>query len=1407
MGVLVKELGILYQEKTSPSSPLLTKERGVRQDGVRLKELPIQYADFAAWQRNWFTGEVRETQLNYWKQQLQNAPNLLELPTDYPRPAVRSLRGDSYSFQISSELTTGLKRLSQQSGCTLFMTLLAAFQTLLYRYTGNEDIVVGTSIANRNHQQIEGLIGFFVNSLALRTDLSENPTFEELLNRVREVALGAYAHQDLPFEQLVDSLQLQRSLSYTPIFQVMFVLQNTPMEALEIQGLHWEPIEINSNTAKFDLTLSMYESSEGLTGVLEYSLDLFKSESIERITGHLKTLLQAIVNQPEQPICELTILTASEQQQLLVEWNQTQVNYPQSSIHQLFEIQVGKIPDSIAIVDANQQITYQELNIRSNQLANYLIKLGVKPEIRVGIYLERSCEAIISILAILKAGGTYVPLDPTYPQERLNFILKDACVEVLITQSKFALENLQTQADYTHIINLDTDSEIIAQNNIENPINLTKPENLAYIMYTSGSTGIPKGVCTPHRGIVRLVKSNNYVNLNVEEIILQAAPISFDASTFEIWGTLLNGGKLVILSTQQPSLKELGETIEQYHISTLWLTAGLFHLMVDEQIEIFKGVRQLLAGGDIISPIHAQKLRKSHPNCQLINGYGPTETTTFACCYKVPHNHQLDKPLPIGYPISNTQVYILDSNLQPVPIGVSGELYISGDGLARGYLNQPELTAENFIPNIFNQLKVKNKNLKEGKIKQQLSITHYPLAITKLYKTGDKVRYLPDGSIEYLGRFDHQVKIRGFRVELGEIETALAQHPQVQEVVVTVQKQDNIQRLVAYIVSFEEIYSYNLRKFLSHKLPEYLIPSIFISLPKLPLTASGKIDRSALPKPDIITTSDNFVNPTNQIETTLAQIWKDILRVEQIGINDNFFELGGDSILAIQIISRANQAGIQITPKQLFQYQTIAELATVATQTPLVKAEQGIITGSVPLTPIQHWFFEQQKLNPHHFNQAVLLKVKIKINFNWLQKALQELLLHHDALRLRFEQTESGWKQFHIEPKEVPLTYFDLSTLTNSQQQTTITNIANQIQQSLNFSTGSIIRVALFELGENQPSRLLFVIHHLVIDGVSWRILLLDLQTAYEQLSQRTAIKLPLKTTSFKQWAEYLQTYANSPEISNYSSDIPDSTPEKSKNNFLNTIANSEKNKIVLSPEYTQALLTEVPTAYNTQINDILLTALVQTFTQWTGKTSLLIDLEGHGRTELFENLNLSRTVGWFTNIVPVNLNLEELEYLNNPGEAIKLIKEQLRIPNNGIDYSVWRYLKTDKTQNIQLPKAEISFNYLGQFDSMLTASNVFELAQESPGLTQDSNSERPYLLEINGSIIEEQLQLTWTYSKHFYDKSIIDNLCNKYLEALIKLIEHCQSPDAGGYTPSDFSLAEIEQNQLDDILDQVDFD
>ena len=1401
MGVLVEELAALYSaiQHHQPNP---------------LADLPIQYVDFAVWQRQWLQGEVLETQLNYWKAQLQGA-SVLELPTDYPRPAVRSVRGASQPVQLSVELTEVLKQLSQRSGCTLFMTLLAAFNLLLYRYTGNEDIVVGTPIANRNRTEIERLIGFFVNTLALRTDLSGNPSFTELLQRVRNVTLDGYAHQDLPFEQLVEELQLQRSLNVTPLFQVMFVLQTLPMQSLTSEGLCWSPLNSHSGTAKFDLTLSLHETTDGLAGTLEYSLDLFTASTIERMIAHWQVLLEAIVAHPKQPISAFPILTPAEQQQILINWNQTQTPYPRSAcIHHLFEQQAEITPDRVAIVCGEQQFTYQELNCCANQLAHDLHNQGIKPETAIGICISRSPEFIIGILGILKAGGIYVPLDPSYPQERLAFMLEDAQAEMVITCSTDA-----PKLSFSHlpIIDLDRNWTIIASFPIKNPNLPLSAENLAYVIYTSGSTGVPKGVCVPHRGVVRLVQQNGYADLNANEVLLHAAPVTFDASIFEIWGALLNGGKLALVSTSQPSLTELGDAIERHQVTTLWLTAGLFHLMVDEQPHRFRQVRQLLAGGDVLSGQHIQKLQQAHPTCQIINGYGPTESTTFACCYAVPPEPFTSASPPIGYPIANTQIYVLDRHLQPVPVGVPGELYLAGDGLARGYLNRPDLTAEKFIPNPFlgnGEWGIENRDVSTP---HSLLPIPYPLT---LYQTGDRVRYHPNGFLEYLGRLDNQVKIRGFRVELSEIEAVLSRHPVVRDAIVVAHTGESDQkRLVAYVVANQENQNPDsdlvskLRHCLREQLPDYLIPSRFILLDELPLTANGKVNRSVLPMPEPaqLESRQAIVTSRSPLEAKLVAIWTDVLKLDSVSIHDNFFEMGGDSILAIQIVSRANQAGLPLTPKQLFQHQTIAELAaTVAPLPPLPAAEQETITGIVPLTPIQHWFFEQNLPNPDHFNQALLLTVHSPLNLVWLEQSLIYLLHHHDGLRSRFESTEIGWQQIVAPPRTTaPLTCFDLSSLPAAVQTETIGGIANQIHQSLQLDCDPLMRVVWFNLGEDQPHRLLFVIHHLIIDGISWRILLEDLQTVYQQISQGQSVQLPAKTTSLKHWAESLQNWAAElqPDWSDWVKLQRDHPALPVDRSGVNTITTSEHVTISLTVEQTQALLRDVPNAYQTQINDVLLTALVQTFAEWTGDPSLRIDLEGHGRTDLWDSINLSRTIGWFTTITPVIL---ELGNAQTAGDALKQIKEQLRqIPHQGLSYGVLRYLTSSSTTEMlkNLASAEVCFNYLGQFDQLMTESSIFQLAPESSGSTQSSDAPRPYQIEINGLIVEKQLQLNWTYSRERYERSTITNLAQQFVNHLLHLIEHCISPEAGGYTPSDFSLVQLNQAELDAVLSGVAFE
>ncbi|MEH2077515.1 MAG: amino acid adenylation domain-containing protein [Nostoc sp.] len=1384
IGVFVQELQAIYNAYSqSEPSPLLP--------------LPIQYVDFALWQRQWLQGEVLQSQLSYWKEQLANAPTFLPLPTDRPRPAVQTFNGAYLEFALSVELTQKLIKLSQQQGVTLFMTLLAAYNTLLYRYTGQTDILVGTPIANRDRTEIEGLIGFFVNTLVMQTDLSENPSFNELLPRIREMALSAYAHQDLPFEMLVEALQPERDLSHTPLFQVMFVLNNAPKSEIELTGLTVSELPIESAIAKFDLTLSMENTSTGLVGGWEYNTDLFDSSTIERMTGHFVTLLEAIVANPSDRISQLPMLTAFEQQQLLIEWNDTQVDYPQDKcIHQLFEEQVERTPDAVAVVFENQQLTYHELNTRANQLAHYLQSLGVGADVLVGICVERSLEMVVGLLGILKAGGAYVPIDPEYPQDRLAFILADTQVSVLLTQQHLVEKLPEHQA---RVVHLDNDWFAIAKSSQENPIAQVQASNLAYVIYTSGSTGQPKGVMLSHSNLCNhTFWMQATFPLTEKDKVLQKTPFGFDASVWEFYAPLLAGGQLLIAEpgghTDSAYLLRL---IAQQQVTTVQLVPSLLQMLLEQGgIETCHSLKHVFCGGEVL-PATLQEGLLSKLDVNLHNLYGPTEAcidATFWNCQREIY----PQLVPIGRPISNTQIYILDQNLQPLPVGVPGELHIGGAGLARGYLNRPELTQEKFIPNPFSGRRGAGEQGSRGE--------------KRLYKTGDLARYLPDGNIEYLGRIDNQVKIRGFRIELGEIEAALSQHEDVQTSVVIVREDiPGNKRLVAYIVPQPQITPTVsvLRSFLKEKLPEYMIPSAIAILESLPLTPNGKIDRRALPEPEARTGIENsLVAPRTLIEEKLTQIWEQVLRVEQIGIHDNYFELGGDSILSIQIISRAKVAGIELTIKQLFANQTIAQLATVAGTTKALSIEQGLVTGTLPLTPIQHWFFEQKLPEKHHFNQSFLLTVSSDLDLEILEQVWLQLLKHHDALRLRFTQTDTIWQQIHAAPTDnITIKRFDLSTVPETQIETVIETTANELQTSLNLSE-NLVQVAFFWLGIDKKARLLIIIHHLVVDGVSWRILLEDLQTAYQQLSQGKTIQLPAKTTSFKDWARQLTEYAQSEVLKSEldywlsaSYDAVDSIPVDYTQG-INTTASARTISVSLDEAETLSLLQDVPKAYKTQINDVLLTALVLVLSGWTNSESVLFNLEGHGREEIIDGVDLSRTVGWFTTIFPV---VVELGIIDDLGTALKSIKEQLRvIPNKGIGYGLLRYLNVDAEISAQLekiPQAEISFNYLGQFAQVVNTSSLMQIANEPSGNSQSSQGQRHYLLDINAIIINEQLQIDWTYSSNIHQQETIENIAQEFVETLQDIIDHCLSPENAGYTPTDFPLIQLNQLEIDRIL------
>ena len=896
MGVLHRELSVLYQAFShSQPSPLA--------------ELPIQYADYALWQRQWLQGEVLESQLSYWRKQLHGVPAILDLPKDHPRPAVKSDRGARLSIQLSRELTQGLKALSQKEGVTLFMTLLAAFKTLLYRYTGQTDIVVGSPIAGRNRTEIEDLIGFFVNTLVLRSDLSGTPTFRELLRRVRKTSLEAYEHQDLPFEKLVEELKPERSLSHSPLFQVMFVLQNTPDTAWRLEGLAVSPLRITGETAKFDLTLFMQETSDALTGSLQYSTDLFNEQTILRLLGHFEVLLQGIVSNPQQAISALPILTAGEKHRLLIDWNATEKEYPgDKCLHQRFESQVERSPDEIAVIFENQQLIYRELNARANQLAHYLQKHGVGPDVLVGICLERCLEMPIAILGILKAGGAYVPLDPEYPKERLAFMLKDAKVSMLLTQQRL-LDRLPLCE--AMILDIDTSFEVIARESQDNPAGGGTAKNLAYVIYTSGSTGRPKGVMITHQAICnRLHWGQEAYPLAAADRVLQLSSFSFDFSIWEFFGPLLVGARLVMTRPGQhlDSAKTI-KLIADQKITTVHFVPSVLEIYLeDEGFHACSSLKRVFCGGENL-PVQVQERFFSRLDADLYNQYGPTEACIDATFWKCKQG-TFRPYVPIGRPIANAQIYLLDSHLHPVPVGVTGELYIGGVGLARGYLYQPGVTAEHFVPDPFSN--------EPG---------------SRLYKTGDLARYLCDGDIEFLGRLDHQVKIRGIRIELEEIENVLREHASVRDAIVVARNQaPGAKQLAAYVVLDPDtmLTAGELRGFLKQKLPEYMLPSAFVFLDTLPLTPNGKVDRKALPVPDgrRLEQDESVSAPRTPIEEMLADIWAEVLKLEKIGIHDNFFDLGGHSLLATQIVSRIRETlQIELPLRKLFQKPTIAELA------------------------------------------------------------------------------------------------------------------------------------------------------------------------------------------------------------------------------------------------------------------------------------------------------------------------------------------------------------------------------------------------------------------------------------------------------------------------------------------------
>ncbi len=1644
--------------------------------GDELPDEPLQYADISEWQNVLLESNETETGREFWRDKEYSSLLDVNLTGEKVSAGESAFAPEVLTFTLDGETTAKIKSLALQKKTSPAAIMLASWQTLLWRFTGQAEVVIGVAHDCRRYEELNEALGLFVRYIPIYSDLDPRASFMNVVKQCEEAMREVGQWQDyftLPLAAIG-----QRAFAFG------FEYASGPA-TLNAAGVRFSVLAEQVYTEPFKLKLNCRDNEAEYLLEVQYDGGKIERAEAERLARGYVQLVRSAVRETEAEIRRLEIMDHCERQQVLVEWNRTSSTYsPEICIHRLFEAQAERTPKRIAVVYEGEQMSYEELNRRANQVAHYLRERGVGPEVFVGIMMERSMEMVVALLGVLKAGGAYVPLDPDYPRERLRFMLADAEPAVLLTQQQLVErlggdENRVWRGQLFCIDALKNRIAECAEKNLEVAVT---PQHLAYVIYTSGSSGQPKGVMVSHRAIAnRLLWMQQELPLLESDRVLQKTAFSFDASIWEFFVPLMVGAQLELARPggQQES-GYLATLIAERRITILQVVPTMLAVLLEEEgWARCESLRRVYCGGERFS----EELRKrfyerlGERRVELHNLYGPTEAAIDATHWECERESKRGS-VPIGRPLVNVETYVLGPELEAVPVGVIGELYIGGVGLGRGYWGRPELTAEKFIP--------------------------HPYSVAKgarLYRTGDMARYAADGAIEYLGRVDHQVKVRGFRIELGEVEAALRGHPGVHEAVVVARTDETTHnRLVGYVVprqerkrhlseqplhllpnglkvahlnkneteviykeifedftylrhgitlhdgdtvfdvganiglfslfvhhvcrdakvfAFEPIPStvkqlkanvslydlnvkvfdcglsneagsatfsfyprmsamsgrytdeledseitrafmsnqdarlnayadellegrfqketyecqlrtisnvireqgiecidllkidaekseldvvhgiaegdwekikqvvvevqdcegrlekieqllkkngfqvvveqdailrntrlYNvyatrgdqraeiseldevrdrieegrlllegrrgvgtdeLKRYLKVRLPDYMIPSVFVFLRSLPVTPNGKLDRRALPTPDSTRpdADESYVAPRTSVEEVLAGIWAQILGVKRIGIHDNFFNLGGDSILSIQVIARANQAGLHLTPTQLFAHQTIAELASVARMAEASAAEQGLVTGPLPLTPAQHWFFEQDVPERHHWNQSLFSESREKLDVALVKEAVQQILAHHDALRLRFKRDETGWSQNNASVGEdAPLSCFDFSTLDQSAQRAAVETTAAELQTSLNLSDGPLVRVALFKLGATQPDRLLIVAHHLVVDTVSWRILLEDFHTVYQQLSRNENVSLPPKTTSFKYWSHQLTQYAQSHELREELTYWLDplragiSSVPLDKPHGVNTKDSTRSVTVALSVEETQALLQKVPKAFSTQINEVLLTAVAQAWTRWTGERSILIAMEGHGREDIFKDVDLSRTVGWFTTLFPVCLHLQNP---SDMGDSLKSIKEQLRqVPNRGFGYGVLKYLCRDNklTERLRsLPAAEISFNYLGQFDQVLPADSPFSPARESSGANNNLHANRTYVLEIGGSVAGGRLQLQCAYSENLHRRDTIARFAESFISTLREIISQSTLPQTNGRAPSDFPLAHLDQDKLDWLM------
>ncbi len=1364
------------------SMSILIKEFMKLYLGEELREVKVQYKDYAAWQNKKQYNEKLRVQEEFWCNEFKEQVPVLNMPTDVIRPGERSFCGDEIIFKIEKDETTQLKNMVRDTGSSLFTVLLSVVNILLHKYSGQEDFVVGCPIAGRTHLDIQNTLGMFVNTLPLRSKFNGEIAYNQYLLQLKETVFKAFDNQEYPFDELVEKVTLDRDISRNPLFDIMLVMQNMELTKLELDGLLIKEYHLKNNVSKFDITFTAFEVDDEVHFTINYATKLYKKTTIERMAEHFSNIIKKIGEDREIKIKDIEIISEIEKNKLLFEFNNSKASYPnEKTINQLFEEQVEKTPNNIAVSFENNNITYKELNERANAVAIKLRGKDIKPDNIVAIMMERSLEMIIGLMGILKAGAAYLPIDPSYPEDRINYMIKDSGTKVLITE-----KSINTEIIFDGEIIYLEDLILVTEENIES---INGSNNLAYVIYTSGTTGNPKGVLIEHRNVVRLMFNDKMLfDFTQKDVWTMFHSYCFDFSVWEMFGALLYGGKLVVVP------KDIAIDTEKY-----------LNLLIDEKVTVLNQIptpfynlmnkaltnnvevealslKYIIFGGEELKPLLLKEWYKKYPHIKLINMYGITETTVHVT-YKEITKEEIEQNISaIGKAIPTLTVYIMDKNQKLQPIGIPGEICVGGDGVGRGYLNRDELTTERFIKNPYNSNEI-------------------------IYKSGDLAKINPMGEMEYLGRIDHQVKIRGFRIELAEIESNILKLDGIRQTVVIVKKDANEKYLCAYFIAEKEYTVDELREKLIKSLPDYMIPSKFVKLDKMPINANGKVDRKALPEPNkVVSVGSTYEKPQNIIETKLVETWEEVLGIKKIGINDNFFALGGDSIKVIRIVSKLKKYGFVFEAKELFKHPTIKELSGFVKNVCITNTiTQEAVNSKIPLTPIQTWFFQQEFCKMHHWNQSVMLFRKEGFNDDLLVKAFTKIVQHHDALRMIFYKQEEKIIQFNRKVEE-PL--FTLETVVYEKESIEkIEEQCNHIQSSINLTNGPLVKLALFKTP--QGDHLLIAIHHLVVDGISWRILFEDLEVAYNQLLRGEEIVLQEKTNSYLDWSNAIIKYGMTEKLQQeklyWNNLLSINTEKLVKDREIslekNTLNNCKNYTVKLAQVDTHLLLFKANNAYNTQINDILITALVLSIKQWNGRGKIVVNLEGHGREDVInEQINISRTIGWFTVQYPIILDATKTDDIDY---NLISTKEMLRsIPNKGVGYGILKYVLKE-LENSPDNNCEISFNYLGEFDQDIK-TDTFQISSLSTANSISLDSKNLYDLDINALIVEDSLNITFTYNKYQYNDDNITKLGEIYINTINRIIQHCVNLEESVVTPFDVSDYHISVDELKGLQNSI---